>query len=268
MQIAPDKLHDLHCHLDFMSNATEICVDAHRSGSHIFANTVTPAGYDKATQWAGRFSNVHLGLGLHPWYLGHEASIDEQLQAFDSFLDNTEFVGEVGLDFSIKKIGTADVQTRAFRHIAVACGSKGGKLLSVHAIQSADAVLDILAESGAAESCDCIMHWFSGSSEQLHRAIDMGCYFSVGPLMVASRRGREYAKQIPLNRLMLETDYPPTSENLTYDPDTNEPRVPFSFAQIATGLNEAAATIIERKGKQGADAAKIMSENALRLLNR
>ncbi|MEE0705682.1 MAG: TatD family hydrolase, partial [Adlercreutzia sp.] len=53
-----------------------------------------------------------------------------------------------------------------------------------------------------------IFHWFSGSSDDLQRALHAGCFFSVGPRMLASRRGREYARQIPLDRLLLETDMP------------------------------------------------------------
>lgn len=53
-----------------------------------------------------------------------------------------------------------------------------------------------------------IFHWFSGASDDLHRAIKLGCFFSVGPRMLASRRGREYARQIPVSQLLLETDMP------------------------------------------------------------
>ncbi len=53
-----------------------------------------------------------------------------------------------------------------------------------------------------------IFHWFSGTSDDLTRALADGCYFSAGPRMLVSRRGREYARQIPLDRLLLETDMP------------------------------------------------------------
>ena len=53
-----------------------------------------------------------------------------------------------------------------------------------------------------------IFHWFSGTSDELVRARDADCYFSVNERMLASKRGREYARQIPLDRLLLETDAP------------------------------------------------------------
>lgn len=54
-----------------------------------------------------------------------------------------------------------------------------------------------------------IFHWFSGSGNELVRARKAGCYFSVNEMMLATRRGRAYAKQIPEDRLLLETDAPP-----------------------------------------------------------
>ena len=53
-----------------------------------------------------------------------------------------------------------------------------------------------------------IFHWFSGTSDELVRARNAGCYFSVNERMLASKRGREYTRQIPLDRLLLETDAP------------------------------------------------------------
>ncbi|WP_300628743.1 TatD family hydrolase [uncultured Adlercreutzia sp.] len=82
------------------------------------------------------------------------------------------------------------------------------KLLSIHAVNAAGDVLDALQAAGTLVRHQVIFHWFSGSSDDLQRALRAGCFFSVGPRMLASRRGREYARQIPFDRLLLETDMP------------------------------------------------------------
>lgn len=78
----------------------------------------------------------------------------------------------------------------------------------MHAVNAAAAVLDLLEEHGTTDRHTVIFHWFSGTSDDLTRALADGCYFSAGPRMLVSRRGREYARQIPLDRLLLETDMP------------------------------------------------------------
>lgn len=82
------------------------------------------------------------------------------------------------------------------------------KLISIHAVNAAAAALDALEQAGAFALHHVIFHWFSGTSDDLHRAVELGCFFSVGPRMLASRRGREYARQIPVGQLLLETDMP------------------------------------------------------------
>lgn len=252
-------LHDMHCHLDFARDPQSFAHAAAQDGAHVFVNTVTPAGFRQARKLLAGFSNIHLGIGLHPWYI---ADADAQVEQLLSSLDSTNFVGEIGLDFSKKKIETAETQQAVLRTILEACGKQGGKLISLHAIKSADAVLDVLEASGSLTSCSCIFHWFSGSNDELHRAIKSGCYFSVGPFMANSRRGREYIKVIPAKQLLLETDYPPTNEDATPDPTTGEPRVDLSYQDVRKALEIAAQVTLERKG---AGVLQEIGKNSLEL---
>ena len=118
-------------------------------------------------------------------------------------------MGEVGLDFGLKHVATRGAQVAAFDRIAAACAAEGGKVLSIHAVRSAGTVLDVLERYGVLVGSACILHWFSGTSDELQRAAKLGCFFSVGPHMLASKRGRAYAQAIPRDRLLLETDEPP-----------------------------------------------------------
>ena len=72
--------------------------------------------------------------------------------------------------------------------------------------------MDILESNGlldrSTNSPTIIFHWFSGTSDEFNRARSAGCYFSINERMLAIKRGREYARQIPLDRLLLETDAP------------------------------------------------------------
>lgn len=198
-------MYDAHVHLSFMTNGEEVAAAADAAGVRLFCATVTPADYVAARDRFLRSSNVDLGLGLHPWWVEAPQDADAVLE----LLPETRFVSEVGLDFGRRHEHTRDAQIAAFERIARACGLQGDKTISIHAVHAAGLALDILEDAGALASCTCIFHWFTGPSDQLKRAIQAGCRFSVGQRMLATGKGREYVKAIPANQLLLETDAPP-----------------------------------------------------------
>jgi TatD DNase family protein len=76
----------------------------------------------------------------------------------------------------------------------------------MHSRRAATQVLDALeAERGAGTP---ILHWFTGTTRELDRAIALGCWFSVGPLMLRSAKGRALVSLMPPDRVLTETDAP------------------------------------------------------------
>ena len=53
-----------------------------------------------------------------------------------------------------------------------------------------------------------VLHWFSGNFRDLERAITLGCWFSIGPAMLASEKGRALAARMPRDRVLTESDGP------------------------------------------------------------
>ena len=210
------------------------------------------------SQQAAYFPFIKLAVGLHPWWVSaDEGCLAEELRAFDSALPETRYVGEVGLDFSKRRIATRNAQLWAFRHIANACAKDGGKVLSIHCVKAYDDVLSILDNSDCFVSCTCIFHWFSGSFPQLTQAVDAGCFFSVGLRMLETKRGREYAKAIPLRKLLLETDAP-----AAIDPEREHPSVLYSYDQMRLQLVETLKRLARIRGIGESELAAIVQQNA------
>ena len=200
---------DTHCHLDFAGNAVQIARQGEADGTGFFSATVTPDGFEHAREQLGDLCNVRVGLGMHPWWIADGSCSAADLEHFEGLARGERFIGEIGLDFGKRRVGTESVQLAAFERICASLEDGGGKTISLHAVHAEDAVLDALNRYGLTRSCTCILHWFSGSSAQLKRAINLGCYFSVGPRMLTSKRGRAFVQAIPPTRLLLETDAPP-----------------------------------------------------------
>jgi len=75
-----------------------------------------------------------------------------------------------------------------------------------------------------------ILHWFTGTTKELELAIDMGCWFSVGPAMIKSRRGRELVSLMPVNSILPESDGPFATNN-------GQPILPWEAFSICDDLS-------------------------------
>lgn len=237
------RLFDMHCHLDFAPDARASAEAMAAEGLGAFATTVTPAGYERASELFVGCANVRTGLGLHPWWIADGRCGEADVEAFERLAAGTRFIGEVGLDFGKRCEGSREAQLTAFTRIAAACAD-GGRLLSLHAVKAAEAVLDVLEREGALAANACVFHWFSGSSDELTRVIRAGCFVSVNPRMLETKRGREYAKVIPEDHLLLETDMPPEGE--PYDATAEAARLERMIVELATLRRAEPARLAER----------------------
>ena len=224
---------DMHCHLDLMADGPACARDAAKRGIGILNASVTPAMYATARTRYADCERVRCAAGLHPWWLSDGTCTDADVAQLEELLETERFVGEVGLDFGARHIANSDIQASAFTRIARACAEHPleGRLLTIHAVRSADTVLDILDQTGLLSRAACIFHWFSGTSDELSRARRAGCWFSVNSHMLATKRGREYARVIPDDRLLLETDAPPSDR--PYGCDELEAELADTLARVA-----------------------------------
>lgn len=258
--MATPTVWDMHVHLDFMRNLPDVTTEAERLGVGLFAVTVEPDGYARAQEELRDAPWVCLGAGLHPWWVADGRCDEEEVSRTLERIGQTRYVGEIGLDLSPKHVpeGSFDRQLHAFEAIAETCAATSDanapKVLSIHSVQSAGLALDVLERTGVLASCNCIFHWFSGTSDELHRAVRSGCRFSINEMMLRTRRGREYARQLPANRLLLETDLPPGED------------VPFTASQIRSSLMRTAEQLAQIRGVSTDDITTLTQENSFLLL--
>ena len=78
--------------------------------------------------------------------------------------------------------------------------------MSLHSRGATSLLLDALRCHPAAGVP--ILHWFSGTKRELALAVEAGCWFSVGPAMLAGAKGQKLAAAMPRNRILTETDGP------------------------------------------------------------
>ena len=208
------QLFDAHCHLDLMARPDAVADEATALGMGLFDCGVDPRDFASANKRARSRSNIFAGIGLHPWWLADGRCGAAEINLLCKVAAQERFIGEVGLDFSARCAGSEPLQTQALDQLcnALVHYPLAGRVISIHVVRSTGTVLDVLGShellAPSPDSPAIIFHWFSGTSNEFVRARNAGCYFSVNERMLASKRGREYARQIPLDRLLLETDAP------------------------------------------------------------
>ena len=139
--IATAGLVDFHCHLDLYPNHAAAVQDAEASGVFTLAVTTTPRAWPRNHELAQRTKHVRAALGLHPQLV---AERENEIELWDRHLPETRYVGEVGLDAGPRFFKSLDAQKRVFQHVLQQCAQAGGKIITVHSIRSAKAVLDLV----------------------------------------------------------------------------------------------------------------------------
>ena len=230
---------DAHVHANLMDSPLNVARSSHDAGLAFFTCGVTPQDYLELAPQLTQ-DNIRVGLGAHPWYISDGRVTEKDIELLLELMGQTPYIGEIGLDFSSRYCvdGLQELQVKAFTQICARAAelSRNGqpRVLSMHTVRSVDAVLDILEQTGAAQACIPIIHWFSGSSDELQRAIKLGCWFSVGEMSLKTKRGHEYAKVYPKDKLLTETDLPSSDHT-----DISSADIVDSLKRALSGLSEA-----------------------------
>jgi len=194
---------DFHCRLDLFPDPEAVASAAEAAKVYVLSVTTTPRAWCKTAALSKGRPHIRTGLGIHP-QLAHERS--HELPLFEALLDETRYVGEISLDGSRGYGQHTDIQLLVFQRALALANERGGRIFSIHSRRAAREVIAILRKYRCGDRS--VLHWFSGTPRQLAEAIDLGCWFSVGPAMLRSDRGRQLAARMPRERVLTETDGP------------------------------------------------------------
>ena len=196
---------DFHCHLDLYPDHEMAVARAEAAGVYTLTVTTTPKAWPRNLDLTRGTRYVRAALGLHPQLVAERAN---ELPLWERYLSETRYIGEVGLDAGPRFYRSLDAQKRVFRTVLERCAEAGGKILTVHSVRSVSAVLDMIEQHLPHDRGLVVLHWFMGSRGEAKRAEALGCYFSVNVEMTRSERGRTLIANMPIDRILTETDGP------------------------------------------------------------
>jgi TatD DNase family protein len=213
MAVSRVMLVDHHCHLDFAA------FDADRKGvveRAASAGVTTLVSISTRIRELGRllevvapFENVFCSVGTHPHNADSELDIDVEEIARLAGHEKIVAIGEAGLDYYYKKSSPEGQVEGLKRHIRAARIT--GLPLVIHSRDADADMARILEEATVAEGpFAAVLHCFTGGADLARRAIALGHYVSFSGVLTFKNSDalRAIAAELPLDRLLVETDSP------------------------------------------------------------
>lgn len=246
MSVSP--LVDSHCHLDFDplgSDVPAVLARARQNGvTHILCVSVTLEAFPRVRDLAREYSHIYASVGVHPnERQGKDPSTDELVQLAAE--PKVVAIGETGLDY-YRSEGSTEWQQQRFRnHIRAARASR--KPLIIHTREAAADTLRIMREEDAGEAGG-VMHCFTETWEVARAALDLDFYISFSGIVTFRNAEtlREVAKQVPVDRLLVETDAP----YLAPVPYRGKPNEPAFVRYVAECLAEVRGESVDAIAEQ------------------
>ena len=192
---------DTHCHFDMMSQPEAYIRQKEQAGDIVIGMTNLPSHFEMGPPHVKRYKHIRLALGLHPLLASENKN---ELPLFDSLLDQTSYIGEIGLDFSKEGLSTKEDQISTLRKLLEKLEGRK-KIISVHSRKAEKELFDLLCEYNIN---NVIFHWYSGPIDLIPSIISKGYYFSINEAMTISKNGRTIIKEIPRSRILTESDAP------------------------------------------------------------
>lgn len=224
---------DSHCHLTHERmrdeySAEELVANANEAGVEGMLNISCQikGDFSDVLSTAKKFDNVWCTVGTHPHFAGDKAEKDvslEELVELSGSDPKIVGIGETGLDYYYDNAPREDQEVSYRKHIQ-AC-LEADLPIVIHARDADDDIARIMfEEEGKGTNLRGVMHCFSSGAELAEKALDFGFFISFSGIVTFKQAEdlREIAKNMPLDRILVETDAPFLAP-VPYRGKTNQP---------------------------------------------
>lgn len=252
---------DSHCHLDFPDFANELddlLERARDAGVGAMVTICTRVRrFGEIAAIADRHANVFCSVGTHPHQAGEEREVTTEDLVRLAAHPKCVAIGEAGLDYFYDHAPREDQASGLRTHIAAARIT--GLPLVIHSRDADDDMIAILEDEQAKGAFPALLHCFSSGRTLMERAVALGLYVSFSGILTFKRSEeiREIARDVPLDRLLVETDAPYLAP-LPWRGKRNEPAYVAHTCKI----------LAEVKGVTPEAMARQTTENFLRLFTK
>lgn len=252
---------DSHCHLnfpDYKDDLQDVLKRAREAGVGVMQTICTEvAEFEEVYAIAEGNEGVYASVGVHPNDSGKQEIVDTEWLISQCSRKKVIGLGETGLDYHYENSDREHQKQSFFRHIEAARAT--GVPLIIHT-RNADAdTAEILSSEVPKGNVRGVLHCFTSSKELADKAVELGFYISLSGIISFKSAGalHEAVRDVPLDRLLVETDAPYLAP-VPFRGKRNEPAHVVLTNRVLAGL----------RGISEEEMAKITTENFFRLFDR
>jgi TatD DNase family protein len=203
---------DSHCHLNYkglVEQQQDVLARARAAGVAAMLNISTrECEWDDVIRLAEQEDDVWASIGIHPHEADAHTGIDTAKLVAKAGNPRVIGIGETGLDYYYDHSDRAQ-QRSSFREHIVAARQTGLPLI-VHTRNAEDDTADVLTDEMGKGTYTGVIHCFTASANFARIALDLGLYISISGIVTFKNASdlRDIVKDIPEDRLLIETDSP------------------------------------------------------------
>ncbi|HHS83296.1 MAG TPA: TatD family deoxyribonuclease [Devosia sp.] len=248
--LADSGLIDSHCHLDFdvLSNDLDGVLERMHDAGVMGCVTISTwvKEYDLIRKIAENHDDIWFSIGTHPCHAHEEQHITADDLIRLAAHVKCVGIGEAGLDY-FHNADTAREQAASFRHHIMAARQTGLPLI-IHARDADDDMMAILSEEAGKGAFPFVLHCYSSGPELAWRGLELGGYVSFSGIVTFRNATDilEIAKQVPDDRILVETDAP----YLAPVPHRGKSNEPSFVRHTAAHLAEARGVSLQKLAEQ------------------
>jgi len=250
------RLIDTHAHLEEIENLEQAITEAR--SANIIAIIGVGSDYE-SNQEVLHFAQVYKdfvypAIGWHPGNL-RDSEIDRNLEFIEAHIGQAVGLGEVGLDYhkGVRAIAEKDLQKGVLREL-LKIAKRHKKPVIIHSRYAWRDALSLVEEAGLQEA---VFHWYTGTSSVLRDIVSQGYFISATPAVEYHEEHRRAVNEIPLDRLLLETDSPVAYRRGS---DFEYEAKPADILRVLRG-------VARLKGVNEARIAEVTTANAVKLFS-
>ena len=251
---------DSHCHLDFPDFADDIddiIKRAEENGIGIMQTICTRVSkFPQVLAIAEKYDNIYASVGIHPHEVEKESTTVDELVKLASH-PKVIGIGETGLDFYYEH-SPRNIQEESFR-VHIAASRETGCPVIVHSRDADEDTIRILKDEMGKGAFKGLIHCFSSTRYLAEKSLELGLSISISGIATFKKAEelRAAIKDVPLDRLLVETDAPYLAP-VPHRGKRNEP----AFTR------HTAECVAEIKGLSLDEVATATTDNFLRLFGK